>query len=237
MSNPNEILQPRFAHPEKYSRIYLAFRRTVGWIGILLPVVLALGNALVFHEYPLLHSISRYYFSGMRDVFVGCMGAMALFLFFSSGLDRWENLMGKLAGCCAAGVAIFSVAPLGEPWDTSATIHYICAFGLFIILGLDLLLLISRNWGDTSERARRRSWFHRFCGIVIIGSVVAVCVYSAVSENSDNPESLFTLIAETIALVAFGSSWLIECRNIKLNLSHYESSSILADSPDPPVYC
>ncbi len=37
--------------PDKYTRLtysYLALRKAVGWIGILLPFVLLLGNTLIF---------------------------------------------------------------------------------------------------------------------------------------------------------------------------------------------
>lgn len=52
---------------------YVALRRTVGWIGILLPFVLMTGNTLLFKGKMPLPNISMYYFSGMHDVFVGAI--------------------------------------------------------------------------------------------------------------------------------------------------------------------
>ena len=52
----------------KYTRhtySYLALRKAVGWIGILLPFVLMLGVYLIFKG-PFIHeSISHYYYSKM----------------------------------------------------------------------------------------------------------------------------------------------------------------------------
>ncbi|MFU8842923.1 MAG: hypothetical protein ACNA7V_03845 [Bacteroidales bacterium] len=60
---------------------YLALRTAVGWIGIMLPFTLVTGVILIFRERMIMHSISSYYYSGMRDVFVGALCAIALFLF------------------------------------------------------------------------------------------------------------------------------------------------------------
>ena len=76
---------------DKYSRhtySYLALRKAVGWIGILLPFALMLGGFLIFKEEIIQESISHYYYTGMRDVFVGALCAVALFMFFYSGYNK-----------------------------------------------------------------------------------------------------------------------------------------------------
>jgi len=74
-------MEPNYTHSgQTYS--YLALRKAVGWIGILLPFVLMLGMVLLFKEEVVLRNISLYYHSGMRDVFVGAICAIALFVFF-----------------------------------------------------------------------------------------------------------------------------------------------------------
>src|SRR5262245_66399087 len=54
-------------------------RRGVGVIGIALPFVLVIGHFLFAKEVELLGSMSQYYYSEMRDVFVGAMCAMGAF--------------------------------------------------------------------------------------------------------------------------------------------------------------
>ncbi len=56
---------------------YLALRKAVGWIGILLPLVLILGMLLIFRGDAIQKTISQYYYTGMRDVFVGALCAIA----------------------------------------------------------------------------------------------------------------------------------------------------------------
>ena len=60
-----------------YVLSYLDLRRWVGTIGIALPFVLIFGK-LIFEGGGLLPSISAYYYSVMRDVFVGSLAAVAV---------------------------------------------------------------------------------------------------------------------------------------------------------------
>jgi hypothetical protein len=75
---------------------YLALRKAVGWIGILLPFVLMLGGYLIFKEDFTLKNISVYYYTGMRNILVGSLCAISLFLFFYKGYDKWDNMTGNL---------------------------------------------------------------------------------------------------------------------------------------------
>jgi len=61
---------------------YLSLRKAVGWIGMSLPFVLMLGVILIFNGNLIQESISHYYYTGMRNVFVGALCAVGLFLFF-----------------------------------------------------------------------------------------------------------------------------------------------------------
>ena len=65
---------------DKYLRhtySYLALRKAVGWIGILLPFILMFGVFLIFKGEIIQESISHYYHTGMGDVFVGALCAVA----------------------------------------------------------------------------------------------------------------------------------------------------------------
>src|SRR5260221_2566290 len=88
---------------------YLGLRRMIGLIGILLPIVLIVGRML-FESPGIKDSISVYYYSVMRDVFVGSLWAIAVFL-FSYRYDSWDDFLGDVACVAATGVAIFPTAP------------------------------------------------------------------------------------------------------------------------------
>ena len=108
---------------------FLALRRAVGWIGILLPLVLVLGTFLITGERAVLKTISLYYHTGMRDVFVGSICAIALFLFFYKGYDRWDNWACNIAGFFALGIALFPTSRARTPGlGRSCTFSLRCCF-------------------------------------------------------------------------------------------------------------
>src|SRR6478752_8257457 len=91
---------------------YIGLRRSIGVIGIALPFVLSIG-ALVLFGSGLQSSISSYYYTGMRGVFVGSMCAVGVFL-LSYRFGWWDSVLGGLAGVCAIGLALFPTAPDGD---------------------------------------------------------------------------------------------------------------------------
>ena len=58
---------------------YLSLRKAIGFIGLLLPLVLALGN-LLLGDAGLETSISLYYYTNMGSVLVGSLCAIGTFL-------------------------------------------------------------------------------------------------------------------------------------------------------------
>jgi hypothetical protein len=58
---------------------YLFLRQTVGWIGTLLPIGLLVGSA-ISSTAPRPDSMSGYYYTDMRNIFVGALCALGVFL-------------------------------------------------------------------------------------------------------------------------------------------------------------
>jgi hypothetical protein len=58
---------------------YLILRRAIGWIGSLLPVVLIAGDWTVSAG-PLPDSLSGYYYTPMRNILVGSLCLLGVFL-------------------------------------------------------------------------------------------------------------------------------------------------------------
>jgi hypothetical protein len=185
---------------------YLALRKTVGWIGILLPFVLMLGALLIFKEKAILKDISLYYFSGMRDVFVGAICAIALFMFFYKGHSKWDNRVADLAGFFAVGIALFPTIEEG-PYNMSAIIHFICAASFFTILSVFSLFLFTRKGPEPTKRKLTRNKIYVICGSVMIACMIGILIYFIFFEAA-HQKSSFVFWSETVALVAFGVSWL-----------------------------
>lgn len=182
---------------------YLALRKSVGWIGILLPIVLMIGAHALFGEPWIKESISHYYHTSMGDVFVGALCAVALFLFFYVGHDIYDNTIATIAGMFALGVAWFPVTNHGEATG-SGIIHLISAASLFTTLAFFSYFIFTKGAENPTPEKLIRNKIYKRCGIVIAACIVGILAYKITSDI----ESSFVFWAETVALVTFGISWL-----------------------------
>ncbi len=190
---------------ETHTYSYLALRKAVGWTGILLPIVLLLGNTLLFSGNFPEPSISLYYHTPMRDVLVGGLCAVALFLFFYAGHSRWDNYTGDLAALFALIVAWFPASEPGVGGVINA-IHFVAAALFFITLACFSLFLFTKSDDNPTPEKLKRNIVYIICGIVMIASMLLMLVYFIVTGHSGTSAVIFW--AETIALIAFGVSWL-----------------------------
>ena len=116
---------------------YLTLRKTIGWLGILLPVVLFVGNFLIswltdFENgcNPYKSSISHYYYTRMSEIFTGTLCAVSLFLFTYNGHPKHEGekglsdrVLSLLAALFALGVVIFPTSSDGTPLCSLRTFY------------------------------------------------------------------------------------------------------------------
>ncbi len=197
---------------------YLALRRAIGIIGVSLPFVLALGNMILEGQLEIKTSVSSYYYSGMRDVFVGSLCAIGVFLMFYRGYGRIDNIAGNFACVFALAVAWFPVKPphgAGPQEIMIGHIHVISAAGLFLILAFFSLKLFRKR--DRAKASTRRKTY-RNAIYAICGATILVCIaFIAVLESMPgSPVKIFEPVfwLESIAVVAFGISWLTKGESI-----------------------
>jgi hypothetical protein len=88
---------------------YLVLRRVVGCIGILLPLGLYAGNRVLAGSLPA--SMSGYYYTGMRNLFVGALCTLGVFLIGYVGFDDWDRWLTNVAGGGAILVAFLPTKP------------------------------------------------------------------------------------------------------------------------------
>jgi hypothetical protein len=86
-----------------FESTYYSFRLGIAVIGVILPAMLWQGG-MAFASIPLLGSMSAYYYTGMRDVFVGALCAVGVALYHYKGFSKAENLPWNAAG----GLAVAS---------------------------------------------------------------------------------------------------------------------------------
>jgi heme A synthase len=212
---------------KQHTQTYLAFRKTVGWIGILLPIVLMLGNYFIFKEAFVLPSISRYYYSSMHDIFVGALCSMATFMFFYSGYGKRDKITGVIAGILTLGVVFFPTTVEG-PLNITGIIHYISAGLLFLLLAWMSLFCFPRKRPD--EAKQTTDTIQLVCGILMLTCIAAILIYFLFIRSIIGESTCYIFIAETIALVSFGVSWLTEGIDLKREISRLPKGR---PAPDP----
>ncbi|MFD9739835.1 DUF998 domain-containing protein [Umezawaea sp. NPDC059074] len=185
---------------------YLFLRRAIGFIGIGLPVVLVVGVLLVDHEF--LDSISGYYYSPMRGVFVGAMCAVGAFLLSYRGYDRLDNLTATAAGVAAIGVALFPTTPRDTHTPAQGVVGVVhLAFASVFFLALAYFCLVLFTKSDKARPTTRKLQRNRV--YVVSGWVILVCLALIVVVNLlPHTELHLALWLESAAILAFGFAWL-----------------------------
>ncbi len=199
---------------------YLVMRRFIGILGISLPFIVVLGG-LVQDEPAFQGSISGYYYTPMRDVLVGILSGVALFLLSYRGYEKIDDAVANLSGIFALGLIFFPTA-MGSGHtvrvgmllindDISGPVH--AAFGALFFLALSynsLFLFTRRHPGPMGREKKRRNAIYRSCGIVMIMATACIGLYSLFLQGTRLAAVNPVLILESVALSAFGISWLVK---------------------------
>jgi len=195
---------------------YLTLRRALGMLGLFLPVTLVAGNYFLSGRLIEL-SISAYYYTVMRDVFVGIMVAVGLFLFSYKGYELKDNLAGHLGCLCAIGVSWFPTSPAFNPTareEIIGMVHLGFAAVLFLTFAYFALALFTKTDpnGVPTPRKKRRNVIYYVCGVVILlcitGMLLIGVFRSQIAPAIEDYAPVFWL--ESIAVLAFGFSWLVK---------------------------
>ncbi len=198
---------------------FQTLRRTVGWLGIILPMAMIAGNLIFGSCSWLQDTVSHYYYTVTGDLFVGILSAVAMFLFAYKGYNREDNLWTCLAGFFALCVALFptnnnssdSCAIINLPDnELRRIIHYASAASFFLILAGISLFLFTKSKGEITKEKRMRNRIYRICGIVILLSIAAIGLYGFSKGDSRWSRYKPVFWLEWIALAAFGVSWLVK---------------------------
>jgi hypothetical protein len=191
---------------------YGALQTLVGAIALSLPPVLMLGK--IFWQSPGIEAtISDYYYTNMRDYFVGALCAIGVFMTSYRGELRVHNIAGMLGCLFAIGVAFCPTSPSGATEDqaklvgvfgaTPTELHFFFAACLFVLLAIFSLAIFPSPAGWKHDK----NWLHRGCGWIIVGCIAAgLVVWLLPRDLLDKSDPIFWI--ETIAVLAFALSWL-----------------------------
>lgn len=207
---------------------YNSMRRAIGILGISLPFILVAGSALFGACNEIQGSISTYYHTNMRNVFVGFNCAVALFLYAYRGHDWKDNLAGYLGCIFVLGVA-FLPCKLGSPHDPClipvsgqnplvGKLHNLCALMYFIILIAYSLFLFPKTHMDMvsgekrlmQRQKKKRNVVYYICGGIMTTALLLIINYlwflADLYPGLKELNPVFWL--ESVILFAFGISWL-----------------------------
>lgn len=205
------------------TQTYINLRVGIAIMGFAFPIILWIGGRM-FAGDQLQASMSDYYHTRMRDVFVGILIAIGSFLYLYRGFSKGENIALNLAGIFAAGVAllpnaafdstvermdIFSLTPIAPH---THHLHVVCAVSFFLSIAYvcmfrakDSLRLID----DDTVAARYRR-IYTFFGIlmVVAPAIVAGLAYfhQQILENKTN----VVFFVEAGAVWVFSAYWLVK---------------------------
>ncbi len=203
---------------------YLTLRKAIGFLGLFLPLILVIGGWIDTGHLGVEPSISDYYYTSMRNGFVGVMAAVALFLFAYLGYDPIDRIAGNLGCIFALGVAFFPTTPELQDPDLTGTLHFFFAVLFFATLVFFSLFLFTRtrNVNQMTAQKKKRNTVYHICGYIMIACILSMALYFFVFENKypwlDQAHPVFFL--ESLALVAFGVSWLVKGGFILKDLNH-----------------
>lgn len=194
---------------------YLFLRKALGVLGVTFPIILVIGSVCKGSQV-VQSSMSSYYYTGMRDFFVGALFSMGLFLFSYKGYTSADNLSANLGGIGALGIALF---PCGydeaarQIFPLTSIIHYVStALFLSVMMYFCFVLFQKSNiekcyrTGSHHKQKNKRNVVYKVCGFVMLVCLLVLISIGIfrIDEKSFPLEFCF----ESVALIAFGISWL-----------------------------
>ncbi|MFD6072769.1 DUF998 domain-containing protein, partial [Amycolatopsis lurida] len=154
--------------------------------------------------------ISGYYYSGMRDVWVGVMCAIGVFLLSYRGYGRVDDIAGNIAAVAAVGVALFPTTPAnGDRTDEIAgLLHLGFAAVFFLTLAFFCIVLFTKSDKEIpGARKPARNQLYVASGVIMLVCLALIVLCGLVFD--EQTKDLYpALWLESVAILAFGVAWL-----------------------------
>ncbi|GBO53404.1 hypothetical protein APA_1311 [Pseudanabaena sp. lw0831] len=189
---------------------YTTFRLGLAALGLLFPLILWWGGLLFQVEFQ--DSISAYYHTSMRDVFVGSLFSTGVFLYCYKGFTDLENYVLNFAGICAVLVSLFPTSasnPLKCETFTSPYLHGIFALLFFAAIAFVCIFQAPKTLYLINPPEKRNLYglAYKALGFLMIGlPLLATLLLLFRSEARDH----FVYFAELAGIYVFGAYWIVK---------------------------
>ncbi len=204
---------------------YLQIRRSIGVLGMLMPLIMGPGGLLVFNI-PIQENMSSYYHTVLRDMFVGIMCSIGIFFYCYRGQSRVESWTANLTCAAAFGIALMPIDAGADPMEQSSWLgvgHSISGAVFFTMMAFFPLYIFPTGqvgWNIFNRKFQRHVAYYS-CGLTILGTASIMGLHLFIlrgwaRELFDRMHAIFWL--EWITVWAFGISWLIKGRAILRDL-------------------
>ena len=203
---------------------YLTLRQMIGWAGLLMPLVVR-GGAYILEGIHTGDSISAYYYTGMRDVFVSTLVLVGALLACYRTPSLSDNIVATICGVAAVGIGLFPMDPyygpeILEKYSQAASkfcyvnhgilgVHYVFV-GVFFALTFYLVYFRFSAFtpGRATPQKLMRNRIYKICGIVMAVSFLAIGAIALLAHGS----AIFW--PETAAVGAFAIAWLVKGQTV-----------------------
>lgn len=218
-----------------YARSYLVNRFLVGAAGMLLPLGLIVSEFFLAGDLLARGSLSAYYHTSARDLFVGtlCVIGILLITYLAGQPDTKDFWLSFVAGIAVLLVVAFPTSRPGLGDDDprcgvvpvpdgcapvqqrlgevpTAVVHYVAAAVFILSLALLCFLFASREQRYLGNVGLAR--FLRTCGWTIVAAIVWIGVGTWLGLTFWRLTPLY--IGEVVAVWAFGLAWLVKSRHL-----------------------
>lgn len=205
-------------------RSYIVQRRGMALLAAVFPAAF-LVLSFLFGRTEFQTSISAYYWTLdlERNVFVGVLCAVGVFLLLYKGYTLLEDRVLDVAGICAVGVAFFPMDKSGDCAASGISLHGAFAVTFFACIFFICIFMSQHSLEDIADR-RRRAVFrraYRLCSGIMIGSIVLAVLSSMLPENYIRTfcENGAIFGFEAAGVWAFSAFWYIKTRELDAALS------------------
>lgn len=235
---PKDMTRQRLeAEANRFEDALHRLRKAIGLIGFLLPTMLLIG--VLFPSVTMQTSISHFFFTPMREVFVIALSGVGVFLIAYHGHapepGEWltDFNVSTTAGVTALIVAtvptLCDVASCYVPltlfdgWIGNETLQgalHFGAAGVFLSALATMCIWLFTKTDDPTppEDKRRRNRLYRICGWIIFAMVALLFVFKMIFRpvgTAWDQAFNFTFWAEAVAVWAFGIAWLVKGEALK----------------------